>query len=169
MDDEPLELNFDPDLGDIPDFEGMPDLVDSDDEEDIDDDFQDNERDLSDLDLPQDDDFDGEELSDGMHTPEAPSPTSSQPSADIPLPNLPNISPSQFTAGREDIENQLRKRVVVQHFRDHFQDSKAGEPATSHTRAKSRTSKPGSLDSETNPYASFTDHINWEIAKWAKL
>ena len=169
MDDEPLELNFDQDLGNIPDFEGMPDLVDSDDEEDIDDDFQDNERDLSDLDLPQDDDFDGEDISDGVLTPEPPSPTDSQASVDIPLPNVPNISPSQFTAGIEDIENQLRKPVVVQHFRDHFQGSKAGEPAPPPTKGKSRAHRSGSLGSETNPYAPFTNRINWEIAKWAKL
>ena len=169
VDDEPLELNFDPDLGNIPDFEGMPDLVDSDDEEDIDDDFQGNGRDLSDLDLPQDDDVEGEELSDGVVTPPVPSPTSSQAAADIPPSHLPNISPSQFTAGRENIENQLRKPVVVQHFKDQFQDSKAGEPIRIHAQSRSKTHQSGSVDSDTNPYAPFVDRINWEIAKWAKL
>ena len=71
--------------------------------------------------------------------------------------------------GRENIENQLRKPVVVQHFRDHFQSSKAGEPAPPPAKSKSRAHRSGSLDSETNPYAPFTDRINWEIAKEAKL
>ena len=169
VDDEPLELNFADDLGDIPGFEGMPDLVDSDDEEDLDDDFQDNERHLSELDLPHDDDCEEEELSDGVLTPQALSPPSSPAATEIPLPHLPNILPSQFTAGRENIENQLRKPVVVQHFRDHFQNSKAGEPTPSHAKSRSTAHRSGSPGSETNPYAPFTDRINWEIAKEAKL
>ena len=54
VDDEPLHFDFgiDGDVGDIPGFNNMPDLVDSDDEEDSDDEFRDNEREISELDLP---------------------------------------------------------------------------------------------------------------------
>ena len=155
------------DFGDIPGFEGMPDLVDSDDEEDSEDDFQDNEEDLSDLDLPRDDDP-MVDIVDEAATPTPSPPTTPHAATPILLPNLPNISPGHFTAGRENIENQLRKPVVVQTFRDHFQNSKAGKP-TSNRQHSSTAHGSGVGGSEENPYAPFTDRINWEIAKWAKL
>ena len=158
---------MDVDLGDIPGFEGMPGLVDSDDEEDLEDDFQDNEEDLFDLDLPRDDDPTPEDIVDPVITPPDDPPATPPPVADIPLPKPPNTS-SGFTAGRQNIENQLRQPVVVQSFRDHFEDSKAGKP-TSHSQPRSGTYGSGFQGSEENPYAPFTDRINWEIARWAKL
>ena len=155
-------MNFEDMLG----FEGMPDLVDSDDEEDMEDDFRDNEEDLSDLDLPRDSDPMPEEIFDEAATPTPSPPTSPLAVADTPLPNPPDTSPDQFTAGRQNVENQLRKPIVVQCFGDHFVDSKAGKPKPNSQR---RSTAHGAGGSEPNPYASFTDRIDWEIAKWAKL
>ena len=58
MDDEPLDLDFE--IGeDMTGFEDMPPLVDSDsdDEEDSEDEYCDNERGISEMDLPQDEEI----------------------------------------------------------------------------------------------------------------
>ena len=188
MDEDPLDLDFGigRDIGFIPGFEDMPDLVDSDDEEDLDDDFRDNEIEISELDLPQDDEITTRAVFDRVETPrQAPSPTMPQASSptlpQAPSPTLPQAdinmtSPttptnqSRFSIGRENIEKQLREPVIVQSFKDHFPDSKAGVPKSGPARPTSFTSYGSKVQSsDNNPYAPFSNRIDWEIAKWAKL
>ena len=178
----------------------MPDLVDSDDEEDEEDEFVDNEVELQDLDLPRDDslprdavprddslprdDFprdgsfpqDDELFQDDMvnaepelgggDTPQPSPPTSPHVST-----NIQGTSPQQFTAGRENVEKQLRKSVTVQTFVEHYPDSKAGDAVPNRSKQPNSHTAYGSKfqNSETNPYAPFSSHIDWKVAKWAKL
>ena len=183
MDDEPLDLNLD--MGELSGFEGMPPLVDSDsddeeedsdddedsdEEEDSDDDYRDNERGLSEMDLPQDEEITRQAIFDAAERSQASSPTLPQSPINVSPPNSPTNQPS-VSVGRENVENQLRQPVVVQSFKEHFPDSKAGEPKPKSAQKSTSFTTYGSKvqGSEANPYAPFTNRINWEIAKWAKL
>ena len=85
--------------------------------------------------------------------------------------NIQRTSPQQFTTGRENVEKRLRKSVTVQTFVDHYPDSKAGDAVSKKPRNSKSHKTYGSKfqNSESNPYAPFSDRINWEIARWAKL
>ena len=70
--------------------------------------------------------------------------------------------------GRQNIENHLRQKIVSQKFTDSYPTSNAGVPITNTT---SHPIPQGSYHpkSDSNPYSPFSDRMNWEIARWAKL
>ena len=171
MDDEPLDLDFE--IGeDMAGFEDMPPLVDSDsdDEEDSEDEYCDNERGISEMDLPQDEEITAQAIFDTAESPRAPSSPLPQSPMNISPPTSPTNLPS-LSAGRENVENQLRQPVFVQSFKEQFSDSKAGEPKPNNAKKSTSFTTYGSKvqGSDANPYAPFPNRINWEIAKWAKL
>ena len=85
--------------------------------------------------------------------------------------NIGSSDDSFASVGRQNIENHLRQKITVQKFGDKFPLSNAGVPITSSHSGDSPSNlyNSNTTGSDSNPYAPFADHMNWEIAHWAKL
>jgi hypothetical protein len=70
------------------------------------------------------------------------------------------------TRSQADTRRILDSHVVVR-YSDKYPDHKAGAPMkkTQSADVNYRTA----LDNSSNPWAPFSSHMDWEIAKWAKL
>lgn len=93
------------------------------------------------------------------------------------VPNLPQAQPQadalaseHLTAGRQNVENQLRQPITVKTYTDHYPDSGAGAPDSDILEPNAFADYSAQItNSDTNPYAPFENKLNWDIARWAKL
>lgn len=81
-----------------------------------------------------------------------------------------SIPPVKLSIGHQNLENQLHQPIAVTKITDSYPKSGAGAPV-SDTRGQDIFSayKSQISDPTDNPYASFSDKMNWDIARWAKL
>lgn len=100
--------------------------------------------------------------------PQTPAP---KPTTFIPSPSkAPPIPSINLSIGHQNIENNLHQPIAVSKFTDCYPESGAGAPVSDTMEQDTFSTYQSHIsDSYDNLYAPFSDKMNWDIAKWAKL